>query len=104
MGKWSNPIKNQQTICPLSYPIKNNYTQHLLIDTVKLRSKYSILLYKLMRECDKDKGKTIAILQGKPDEFKEWLGAPENYDYKRLKENILKKQLKKSTSKLKIWT
>ena len=31
-----------------------------------------------MRECDKDKGKTIAILQGTPEEFREWLGAPKN--------------------------
>ena len=58
--------------------LKNNYTQYLLIDTVKLKSKYAILLYKLMRECDKDKGKTIAILQGTPEEFREWLGAPKN--------------------------
>ena len=58
---------------PLSIRLKENYTQYLLIDTVKLKSKYSILLYKLMREADKDKGKSIAILQGTPEEFKEWL-------------------------------
>ena len=28
-----------------------------------------------MRECDRDNGQSIAILQGMPDEFKEWLGA-----------------------------
>ena len=28
-----------------------------------------------MRECDRDNGKSIAILQGTPDEFREWLGA-----------------------------
>lgn len=39
-----------------------------------------------MREADKDKGNSIAILQGKPEEFKEWLGAPKNYEYKHLKE------------------
>ena len=48
------------------------------------------LLYKLMRECDKDKGKSIAILQGTPDEFKEWLGAPKDYTYGRFKDNVLK--------------
>lgn len=68
-----------------------HYTQYYLADTVQLKSKYSILLYKLIREADKDKGSSITILQGTPDEFKEWLGAPRTYEYKRLKENILKK-------------
>ena len=49
-----------------------------------------------MRECDRDNGKSIAILQGTPDEFREWLGAPKDYDYAIFKRNILKKQLKKS--------
>lgn len=100
---WENgqiQLKINKQFAPYLIQLKNNYTQHLLIDTVKLRSKYSILLYKLMRECDKDKGKTIAILQGKPDEFKEWLGAPENYDYKRLKENILKKAVEEINLKI----
>ena len=30
----------------------------------QIKSRYSILLYKLMRECDRDNGKSIAILQG----------------------------------------
>ena len=38
-----------------------------------------------MRECDYDNGKSIAILQGTPEEFREWLGAPKDYDYRRLK-------------------
>ena len=29
-----------------------------------------------MRECDRDNGKSIAILQGTPEEFREWLGVP----------------------------
>ena len=45
---------------------------------------------------DRDNGKSIAILQGTPDEFREWLGAPKDYDYAIFKRNILKKQLKKS--------
>ena len=31
-----------------------------------------------MRECDRDNGRSIAILQGTPEEFIEWLGAPKN--------------------------
>lgn len=72
----------------------------MLIDTVRLKSKYSILLYKLMREADKDKGNSIAILQGKPEEFKEWLGAPKNYEYKHLKEKILKKAVEEINLKI----
>lgn len=62
-----------------------------MVDTTKLKSRYSILLYKLMREADKDHGKKIAILQGTPEQSKDWLNTPENYDYKRLKGNVLKK-------------
>jgi len=72
---------------------KGHYTQYLLVDTVKLKSKYSILLYKLMREADKDNGSTIAIVQGTPDEWKEWLGAPESYTYGRLKDKILNRAI-----------
>ncbi|MCT3262816.1 RepB family plasmid replication initiator protein, partial [Lactiplantibacillus plantarum] len=53
------------------------------------KSKYSILLYKLMREADKDNGSSIAIVQGTPQEWKTWLGAPESYTYGRLKDNVL---------------
>ena len=43
-----------------------------------------------MRECDRDNGKSIAILQGTfPDEFTEWLGA-QNYIYGQFKDKILK--------------
>lgn len=93
-------IRLNEDLSPHLLGLKNHYTQHLLIDTVKLKSKYSILLYKLMRECDKDKGKSIAILQGTPEEFKEWLGAPEDYDYRRLKENILKKAVEEINLKI----
>lgn len=91
---WENgkvELELSKKLAPFLLGLKNNYTQYLLLDTVQLKSKYSILLYKLMRECDKSKGKEIAILQGTPDDFKKWLGAPQNYDYKRLKDNILKK-------------
>lgn len=100
---WENgkiQLKINKQFAPYLLQLKHDYTQHLLIDTVKLKSKYSIILYKLMREADKDKGKSIAILQGTPEEFKEWLGAPENYDYNRLKENILKKAVEEINLKI----
>lgn len=87
-------------LSPYLLGLKNNYTQYLLLDTVKLRSKYSILLYKLMRECDKDGSNSIAILQGTPDEFKEWLGAPKSYEYKDLKKNVLKKAIEEINIKI----
>lgn len=93
-------IELSPKLAPHLLGLKNHYTQHLLIDTTKLKSRYSILLYKLMRECDKDKGKSIAILQGTPEEFKEWLGAPKDYDYRRLKENILKKAVEEINLKI----
>ena len=100
---WENgqiQLKINKQFAPYLLKLKNNYTQHLLIDTVRLKSKYSILLYKLMREADKDKGNSIAILQGKPEEFKEWLGAPKNYEYKHLKEKILKKAVEEINLKI----
>ncbi|WP_164505683.1 replication initiation protein, partial [Levilactobacillus angrenensis] len=91
---WENgqlQIKINEDFAPFLLQLKDkgHYTQYLLVDTVKLKSKYSILLYKLMREADKDNGSSIAIVQGTPDEWKEWLGAPESYTYGRLKDNIL---------------
>lgn len=91
---WENgqvKLKINKQFAPFLLKLKDkgHYTQYFLADTVKLKSKYSILLYKLMREADKDNGSTIAIVQGTPDEWKEWLGAPESYTYGRLKDNIL---------------
>ena len=100
---WENghvELELSKKLAPYLLGLKNKYTQYLLIDTVKLKSKYSILLYKLMREADKDKGKSISILQGTPEEFKEWLGAPETYEYKRLKDNILKKAVEEINLKI----
>ena len=53
-----------------------------------------------MRECDRDNGKSIAILQGTPDEFREWLGAPKDYDYAIFKRNILKKEVEEINLKI----
>ncbi len=100
---WENgqiELKINEDFSPYLIDLKNNYTQYLLIDTVKLKSKYSILLYKLMREADKDKGNSIAVLQGTPEEFKEWLGAPDNYTYNQLKEKILKKAVEEINLKI----
>ena len=72
---------------------KGNYTQHLLFDTVKLDSKYSIRLYKLMREANKDKGRTRPILKASPDELKVLLSAPESYNWSQLKQNVLDKAI-----------
>lgn len=70
---------------------KGNYTQHLLIDTVKLKSKYSILLYKLMRETQQIEAETSnPVIVGNLTDFKEILNAPKSYNYSRFKDNILK--------------
>ncbi|EMW5489048.1 hypothetical protein WO3_02908 [Enterococcus faecalis EnGen0342] len=87
-------------LAPYLLDLSKNYSQYLLIDTVKLKSKYAILLYKLMREADRDNGKSITILQGTPEEFKDWLGAPKNYNYGRLKENVLKKAIEEINLKI----
>lgn len=87
-------------LAPYLLGLKNNYTQYLLLDTVKLKSKYAILLYKFMRECDKDNGKKIAVLQGTPEEFREWLGAPKNYTYALLKRDVLNKAIEEINLKI----
>ncbi|WP_412767800.1 replication initiation protein [Enterococcus faecium] len=93
-------IKLNEDLAPHLLGLKTHYTQHLLIDTTKLKSRYSILLYKLMRECDKDKGKSIAILQGSPEKFREWLGAPKEYTYGQFKQNILNKAVEEINLKI----
>lgn len=72
---------------------KGNYTQHLLFDTVKLDSKYSIRLYKLMREANKDKGKTCPTLKGSPEELKVKLSAPKAYSWSDLRKNVLNRAI-----------
>jgi plasmid replication initiation protein len=93
-------IELSPKLAPHLLNLKTDYTQYFLIDTTKLKSRYAILLYKLMRECDKDKGKSIAILQGTPEEYKEWLGTPKNYTYNQLKEKVLKKAIKEINLKI----
>lgn len=87
-------------LAPYLLDLSKNYSQYLLIDTVKLKSKYAILLYKLMREADRDNGKSITILQGTPEEFKEWLGAPKSYSYNSLKNQVLIKAIEEINLKI----
>jgi len=93
---WENgqiELRINQNFAPYLLSLKENYTQYLLLDTIQLNSKYSILLYKLMREADKDYGKKKTVLSGTPDEFKEWLGAPKSYAFKDLNKNVLQKAI-----------
>lgn len=92
-------LKINEDFAPYLLKLKDvgNYTQYMLYDTVKLKSKYSILLYKLMRESDKFNVKknirstpSTPILQGSPEDFIQWLGAPKSYSYGRLKDKIIK--------------
>ncbi|CAI2673213.1 hypothetical protein AKUA1802_UNKNOWN100050 (plasmid) [Apilactobacillus kunkeei] len=89
---WENgqiELKINEDLAPYLLQLKGNYTQYFLDDTVKLKSKYSILLYKLVRESDKNRGTSITILNGSPEDFKSWLGAPASYNYSRFKQNVL---------------
>ena len=100
---WENgqiELRINQQFAPYLIQLKENYTQYLLYDTIQLDSKYSILLYKLMREADKNYGKKIAILSGTPEEFKEWLGAPKSYTFNSLKTQILQKAINEINLKI----
>lgn len=95
-------LKINEDFAPYLLKLKGtgDYTQYLLNDTVQLKSKYSILLYKLVRESDKDYGKKISVIQGSPEEFKTWLGAPKSYTYSRLKDNVLKPAIAEINKKI----
>ncbi|EPC48833.1 protein RepB [Lacticaseibacillus paracasei subsp. paracasei Lpp70] len=102
---WENgkiELKINEDFAPFLLRLKDNghYTQYLLHDTVQLKSKYAILLYKLMRESDKDNGQSIPIVQGTPDDFKKWLGAPKNYAYKDLKKSVLIRSIEEINMKI----
>lgn len=56
-------IRLSRELTPYLLELKKDYTQYLLFDTVQLNSKYSILLYKLMREVDKKKAKKHQYLK-----------------------------------------
>lgn len=86
-------LKINKNFTPYLLQLKGSYTQYYLYDTVRLSSKYAIQMYKLMREADKTHGKKMPIAQGSPEDWKKWMGAPESYNYNRLKENVLKKAI-----------
>ena len=93
---WENgqvELRINQQFAPYLLELKENYTQYLLYDTIQLDSKYSILLYKLMREADKDYGTKITVLTGTPEEYKEWLGAPKSYTFNSLKTQVLQRAI-----------
>ena len=93
-------LRINEDFAPYLLQLKGNYTQHLLFDTVQLNSRYSILLYKLLREADKDYGKKISVISGTPEEFKKWLGAPESYAFKDLNKNVLQKAINEINLKI----
>ena len=72
---------------------KGYYTQHLLNDTIKLNSKYAIRLYKLVREANKNKGKTTPEVSLTPYEFQELMNSPVSYSAGQFRQNILEKAI-----------
>ena len=70
---------------------KGHYTQHVLSDTIQLDSKYSIRLYKLMREADKNRGKIAPVIKHTPEELAVLMSAPKSYaSWGRLNDKVIK--------------
>ena len=82
-------IRLSRDLAPYLLQLKSDYTQYLLFDTVQLDSKYSIRLYKLMREANKDKGKTCPTLQASPKELIKMMGSPKSYSFGDFNRNVL---------------
>lgn len=82
-------IRLSRDLAPYLLQLKSDYTQYLLFDTVQLDSKYSIRLYKLMREADKDKGKSCPTLQATPEELAKMMGAPKSYTFGQFNQKVL---------------
>ena len=76
-------------LIPYLLQLKGDYTQYLLADTVQLDSKYSIMLYKLIREADKCKGEKTPYFHISPDELAELLGSPKSYTFGQFNQNVL---------------
>lgn len=77
----------------LALKTKGHYTQHVLKDTIQLDSKYSIRLYKLMREADKHRGKVTPVISHTPDKLSKLMSAPESYNWSQLKQNVVDKAI-----------
>ncbi len=86
-------IRINEDFAPFLLDLTRDYTQYKLLDTVKLDSKYSIRLYKLMREADKYKGKRTPTITYTPKELSKALKAPESYNWSQLKQNALDKAI-----------
>lgn len=77
----------------LALKTKGHYTQHVLSDTIQLDSKYSIRLYKLMREADKHRGKSMPDIRHTPEELAVLMSAPKSYNWSQLKQNVIDKAI-----------
>lgn len=75
----------------LALKSKGHYTQHVLSDTIQLDSKYSIRLYKLLREADKHRGKSMPSIKHTPEKLAELMSAPKSYNsWGRLNDKVIK--------------
>lgn len=75
----------------LALKTKGHYTQHVLKDTIQLDSKYSIRLYKLMREADKRRGKSMPVVKHTPEKLAVLMSAPKSYNsWGRLNDKVIK--------------
>ena len=77
----------------LALKSKGHYTQHVLSDTIQLDSKYSIRLYKLIREADKHRGKVMPNIRQTPEKLAELMSAPKSYNWSQLKQNVIDKAI-----------
>ena len=84
-------IRINEDFAPFLLDLTSDYTQYRLIDTVQLDSKYSIRLYKLMREADKRRGKVMPVLKKTPQELAQLLSVPKSYNsWGRLNDKVIK--------------
>lgn len=93
-------IRLSTDLAPYLLELKKDYTQYLLFDTVQLNSKYSIILYKLMREADKRKGKVTPVLETTPEVLQKQLGSPESYTFGDFNRNVLKPAIEEINLKI----
>ena len=93
-------LKLSDKLVPYLLNLKKDYTQYYLHDTAQLNSKYAIMIYKLMREADKSKGKKTPTLTITPDDLKEKLGAPKSYSFGDLNRNIIKPAIEEINLKI----
>src|SRR5699024_3377769 len=79
------------TFVSVNIPLFFENTQHVLKDTIQLDSKYSIRLYKLMREADKRRGKSTPVVNHTPEKLAVLMSAPKSYNsWGRLNDKVIK--------------